>query len=282
MSALLLVEPSQVIVQNTWGRIAVTTLDASGVPADPYSLTLNILDIYGNSLLTDTWTAITTPARLVHVTTGKFYIDFGNQTLNNETNGPYEWLFNWQVSLFSGGQQQNSMQKVKIVSPKMALIMTDLKLMIDKSRKLVNAANDCYLGYTEANLAMYLQGGLENINAYQPSLAFSMENYPMEYRQILIDSAMVVGVMSQELFAIDTDLQNYSDQGTSFTLAHQPQLAGYLNALTARLDKLIPQMKLQLIQSGTLHIQMGPNYRFNQIMQAGPSGAVYRGVVFTG
>jgi hypothetical protein len=154
--------------------------------------------------------------------------------------------------------------------------------MIDKSRKFVAPESECFLGYTDANLLNYLYGGLQTINAYQPSLTLTFENFPFTYKQILIDSSLVVGVMSQQLYAVDTDIPNYSDNGVSFSFQHQPQLASFLNALTQRLDKLIPQMKLQLINSGILHTQLGPNYRMQQLLEAAPNGATFRGIWFAG
>lgn len=135
---------------------------------------------------------------------------------------------------------------------------------------------------SDSQLIAFLQGGLQNINAYQPSLTLSLENFPIEFKQILIDASLITGVMSQQLYAIDTDIPNYNDQGTSFVITHQQQLAGFLNQITARLDRLIPMMKLQLIQPGTLHIQMGPSFRLQTLMSAAPQGSIFRNVFFKG
>jgi hypothetical protein len=201
---------------------------------------------------------------------------------NSETNSPQEWLFNWQIKMIDGDEQQNVIQKVKVITHKVASLLSEFRVLIDKSSKLISPSSECFLGYTDSNLISYLEGGLGTINAYQPSLTFTFENFPLEYRQILLDAGLITGVMSQQLYAIDTDIPNYNDQGTSFVIVHQPQLASFLNQVSQRLDRLIPMMKLQLIQPGSLHIQAGPNFRLNQLMQAAPSGAIFRNVFFKG
>lgn len=278
MSSFLSVEPTIIVLQNTVARVSISVQDENGVAADPYELKLDVMDLGGNLLTSDTFPA--PAARLMHPGVGQFYIDFGNQTTNNETSYATEWLFNWRVTMTNGGQQQNSMQKIKIIQAKLASLIPDLRLIIDKSRKLTSPDSQCYLGYTDANLVAYIEGGLQTINAYQPSLVLTIDSFPFEYRQILIDAALITGATSQQLYAIDTDIPNYSDQGTSFVITHQAQLAGFLNQVTARLDKLIPMMKLQLISSGALHVAMGPNYRLSTIINASPSGALFRNMFF--
>ena len=88
--------------------------------------------------------------------------------------------------------------------------------------------------------------------------------------------------MSQELFAIDTDIPGYNDQGNSFVIQHQPQLASYLSWLSSRLDKLIPMLKLNFVSAGSLHIEAGPNFRLAQLINAAPAGALFRNVFFKG
>lgn len=276
-----MLEPTVVILENTTGRVTVSIKNDSGVLVDPYSLKLSIFNACGGKAeYEDEWTATTPGVRLVKTGTGQFYIDFGNQTVNNETGYPVEWLFNWAVTMVNGGAIQQQIQKIKVIPLITASYLPELRLLIDKSRKLTTPDSSCFLGYTDANLVTFLEGGLQTINAYQPSLVFAIQNFPKAYKQILIEAALVVGVMSQELFAIDTDIPNYNDQGTSFVITHQAQLASFLNQLTQRLDRLIPQMKLQLISPGSLHIQMGPNYRLSQVVEASPSGSLFRNMFF--
>lgn len=347
------VAPSEIVLQNTTGRIAIIVHDENG-NLDPYNINLRVLDRSGSVLMQDIWP---NPAnRIIHSGLGQFYVDYGpttakfdgahlagvttlnveeanpansvfwpatgNVTLDfgynketiqytsinitsssgtitlatpttiqhaggmivtgstSETESLGEVLFDWQVQVTQGGPISDSIQKVKVVSSRMASLLPEFKLMIDKTRKFVDVASECYLGYTNDQLVAFLEGGLGTINAYQPSVMFSMENYPLEHRQILLDAGLLVGVMSQQLYAIDTDIPNYNDQGTSFVIAHQPQLASFFNQVSQRLDKMIPMMKLFYINSGGVHVQMGPSYRLQQIMEAAPGGSLFRNLIF--
>lgn len=280
--ATIISDPNVVTVQNSVERVTVTFTDASGALVDPTSITLNVMDLGATVLLSAIY-PVTSPAttRIIKQAIGTYYIDYGNQSPNVETNNPAEVIFQW-AGVMTDGTVANTLQKIKVISVRTASLMPDLRQMIDKSHKLVDVANDCFLGYTNGQMLMYLEGGLQNINAYQPSVVFTLDNYPLDYKQLLIDSSLITGVMSQQLYAIDTDIPNYNDQGTSFVISHQPQLASFLNQITQRLDKLIPMMKLQMITSGSVHVAMGPNFRLQTLLSASPSGAIFRGVYFAG
>jgi hypothetical protein len=132
-------------------------------------------------------------------------------------------------------------------------------------------------------LIQYLEGGLQMINKYQPSVFFTFETFPIcQFRILLLEAALLVGAMSQTLFAIDTDVPSYNDQGQSFVINHQQPLASYLNDLARRLDQQIPSFKLHFVSGGSVLTQMGPNYRLQTVMTAAPSGSLFRNVFFTG
>ena len=168
---------------------------------------------------------------------------------------------------------------VKIVPTIIFALLNKFRLMIDKTRKLVNSdPNDpCYLGYTDGQLSQYLAGGLQIINSYQPYGTFNFFNFPyFDYDFILLETSLIAGLLSQNLYAVDNDIPQWSDNGSSFLITHGTQLAQYINMLTQRLDKLIPQFKLHFVQSGSIHYQMGANYRLAQLISAAPSGSLFR------
>lgn len=279
--AISVLQPNVIVLQNTADRILVSIEDDNGVAVDPFELRVSMLDLGGTEKISALWPSVST--RLVRTGVGQFYIEIGNQTPNSETDAPYKWVFDWRAQLTSTSGYIHSLQNVSIISVRTASFLPDLRLLIDKSRKRTTTpagGKPCYLGYSDSMLVSFLEGGLQNINAYQPSLTLSLDNFPMEFRQVLIDSSLITGVISQQLYAIDTDIPNYNDQGTSFVITHQPQLAAFLNQITQRLDKIIPMMKLQLINPGTLHVQMGPSYRLQTLMSAAPSGALFRNMFF--
>ncbi len=271
------------------GTLVLNIVDAVPSSTTAWPLTGDVILDYGNADLQEkvSYTAISLIAGTGTITlsmpTLKQHLSgstmFGPA---RETCGLEDILFDWRVQAAPSGQIINTIQKMSIISHRAMSFIPELRLLIDKSRKVTAPESDCFLGYSDSQLIAFLQGGLQNINAYQPSLTLSLENFPIEFKQILIDASLITGVMSQQLYAIDTDIPNYNDQGTSFVITHQQQLAGFLNQITARLDRLIPMMKLQLIQPGTLHIQMGPSFRLQTLMSAAPQGSIFRNVFFKG
>lgn len=276
--SIVILDQNIMVLENTVARPSITIQDSSAVNTDPFELKVDIFDLGGSLKVTDTWPA--PAARIVRPAVGQFYLDFGNQLPNTETNDPQEWVIDWRVQMVSGESFTHSIQKIKVISIKTASLMPEFRLLIDKSRKLIAPASECFLGYTDAQLLSYLEGGLTTINAYQPSLTFTLDNFPLDYKQVLLDAGLITGAISQQLYAIDTDIPNYNDQGTAFVITHQPQLAGFLNQITSRLDKLVPMMKLQLLSPGSIHVQSGPNFRLTQLVQAAPGGSLFRGVFF--
>jgi hypothetical protein len=129
---------------------------------------------------------------------------------------------------------------------------------------------------------MYMEDGINIINGYQPETVsgFTLGNFPWTtFRHLANETALMAGVLSQQLFAIDTDLPNYSDQGISFIISHQPQLASLFNTIAQRLDKMIPMMKQQFVSTGSIHLEMGPNFRLATLVNAAPNGALFRNLL---
>lgn len=277
--SLLVLDKNIICLVGATARVSIAIEDNDGNLIDPYLLKLRVLDESNKVIFEEQWED-GVPGRIKRASVGKFYADFGRQTPNTETRSPAELMFNWEVQVSETGQITYSLQKFKIISAKVAGYLPEFRLMIDKARKLIDINNDCFLGYTDGQLLSYLEGGVQTINAYQPTVMMDLESFPSSHRQILLESALVVGVTSQQLFAIDTDIPNYSDQGVSFVISHQPQLASFLNQMTQKLDKLIPMMKLQFVNSGSVHVQLGPNFRLTQLVQASPTGALFRNMFF--
>lgn len=276
-------QPVALAMVDTISRLKIQVTDANGDAADADNVVFTLLDLENNVLVTDDFsvggTRIVKPAG----TFGQYYFPLGDVAPNNETNTPRELMAKWDIDAPGSASDITVVQAAKVVTVRTMFLVPFLRLLIDKSVKVVdeNPANPCFLGYTDSNLVMFLEGGLQIINAYEPYPIFSsLDDFPDTFRHVLLESALISGVMSQELFAIDTDVPNFSDQGNSFVLQHQPQLAAFLNTITQRLDRLIPLMKLKLINNGALHIQAGSNFRLTQLLQASPNGALFRNTFF--
>ena len=200
--------------------------------------------------------------------------------ISDETSCMAKLSFVWKYTDV-GSNSNETIQVVYVLPLVMLSMLPRFRQLIDKSLKMVSEADKCFLGYTDATLIGYLLGGLEKINAYQPSVFFTPANFPYAmFGEILIESALIVGVMSQTLFAIDTDITSYSDQGQSFVINHQQPLASFLQTIVNNLDRNIPLFKLHFVKSGSVLTQQGPSYRLNTLMEAAPNGSLFRGVFF--
>lgn len=270
--------PIELVLQNATGAPELIVVDSEENPINVTNVIVTLLDSSGKTIVTDNFQDAGT--RINNPETGKYTFELGNVSPNNETNQVRDLLIQWWIQSPGGAANVVATQIIKVVSVCALQMAHYLRNMIDKSAKSVNAdpLDFCSLGYTDANLIQYLEQGLSLINAYQPYPTFcTLEQFPMKkFMHILLESSMVAGVMAQQLFAIDEDIPNYSDQGNSFVIQHAPQLSQFLQMISARLDKLIPQMKHHFVNSGGLHIQGGTNFRIATLLNAAPGGVTIR------
>lgn len=278
-------QPVEMVLANTVERIDILVVDADGQPMDATELVFQLRRIDDSLIYEEDF--INAPSRIVNPGTGRYYFPMGDTPLvagaNPETGTCGDFLCVWQVVGPVGSEQVSIVQVVMVVSAYAMSLLPDLRMQIDKAAKMVSEdpSDPCFLGYTDSQLMRFLLNGLTIWNLYEPYPTFmSLDQFPVIYRQGLISAALLVGVRSQELFAIDTDIPQYSAQGTSFVIDHQPRLAAYLSQLAQWLDKIIPISKQKLMRSGTLHVQMGPNYRLTTLLGMSPSGALFRNMFF--
>jgi hypothetical protein len=297
MSLVVDARPSTLVLVNTTERVNIELSDANGVLVDATELKLQVRDLGDNVLYKDDFFNPPTPpgvTRIVHPSTGKYYFPLGDPTLfpltplgppNRETMNTGRLLMYWTVQGPVGTEVRNVVQTVRIVTGRTLSLIDDFRGLIDKSLKAVSEdpSDPCFLGYTDSMLARYLEGGLNTWNMYEPYPTFNtIDDFPMQYEEGLLEAGLLIGVMSQELFAVDTDIPNYSAQGQAFVIQHQPQLAQYFNKMAQRLDKLIPIAKLKLVRSGSIHTEIGPNFRLQTIISAAPNGALFRNFFLAG
>ena len=278
----LVVEP-ELILKNTIENVDLTVLDSSGNNIDVTGsgeIELTILKPDGNELFVDKFNSPPDPpTRIIKITaaTGKYYFPFGDEA--GETDSQGEYLFKWRVTQDTGLETESRIQVVTVVTASVYKLIDCFRLQIDKSRKLVDLdpMDPLTLGYTDEDLLKFLNGGLTLINAAQPYPTFSsLDSFPGLFSQILIDAGLLVGIMTQQLYAIDTDIPNYSDQGNAFVLDHFPRLAAYCGQLRDDLKTRIPDMKRHLITTGSVKIEAAANFRLAQLIQAAPNGALFR------
>jgi hypothetical protein len=267
-------------------RINIALYDDSGNPVDATALHLQVLDM-GKRLKyeDDYFSPPNPPTRIVKptATTGQYYINWGdplepvNVPIQRESRTVQDLFFIWRAVGGVGTEPSVVLQVVKIVDPIVMSYLPKFRLQIDKAAKLICEEGNIFLGYSDAQLLMYMEGGMNILNTYQPATNIFLENFPQGNLQLLIDTATIVALQSQSLFATDTDLQ-YQDQGYSFNFDHFPKLQQFMSTLQARIDRLAPLFKLQFATYGSLHIEGGSSYRLSQLLSASPSGTLFRGM----
>lgn len=270
--------PINVGLINAVTRIDILVCDAEGTPVNASSVNLTVMRLDNTVVYQGAFGG----GRITNPATGRYSFSIGDivytTPTNPETGIGGEVLLIWNVAV-DNVPISAQVQKIWLVSAYALSLSSDLREVIDKAAKDVdtNPANPCFLGYTEAQLFTYLFNGLSIWNMYEPFPTFlTLDDFPQLYRYGLIEAALYVGLTSQELFAVDTDIPNYSAQGTSFVIQHQPALNAIIGRISQRLDKLIPEAKRKLIVYGAAHVQMQANYRFTQLVSSAPSGALFR------
>jgi hypothetical protein len=269
----------KVVLQNTIEAVDLQVTDNSFTPTAVTELKLSILDMGGNVVWSDDYfRADGTLTKIIAQPNvfGSYYYPFGSVVGQTSSFGSY--IFQWYVNTATAVVPTTIVQNVVVIPPILMYQLPYLRLMIDKSRKVVDPGHDVFLGYTDAQLIMFFESGMQIINGYQPeSAVFTTFNFPWNtYRHIALETALMAGVLSQQLFAIDTDIPNYTDQGVSLVIQHQPALAALLTQITARLDNAIPRMKLQFVSTGSIHINQGPNFKLGALISASPTGSLFR------
>ena len=279
----------ELVVQNFKKRLELRVLDDEENPIVASELDLQIQQISGTVHRNDSFTSPPPGGtRIKNPATGIYTFLFGdpaapeNTPTNTESSkAPAKFVLVWNVAGPAGTEEEQPLQSVEIVPVCTFDRVRAFREQVDKARKETSIDPQDFfpLGYTDGQLLEYLRGGLTLINSYQPYPTFAkLQSFPDLFLQTLFDAGLVVAVNAQTLFAIDSDIEQYNDQGTSFVINHQPKLAAFSQAMTQRLDPLIKQMKLHFVNSGSVGIESGPNFRLQTLVQMSPSGATFRNV----
>jgi len=279
------VNPVELVLQSYDQRINITLFDENGDPVDATYLHLKVMDVSKVVLYEDDFiTPPAPPTRIIKPagTTGGYYIDWGDPSIPNqrETTTIRDLFFVWRAIGGAGTEPAVALQVVKVVDPLVLSYLPQFRLQVDKAAKIVDEAGNIFLGYSDAQLLLFLESGLNLINTYQPNTSMVLESFPRTHLHLLIDVATIVALQAQEVFAIDTDI-NYSDQGYAFNISHTQPIHSFLQMLLSRTDRLVPLFKLNFATMGSLAIQAGPSFRMLQLMQAAPRGILFRGYLST-
>ena len=240
-------------------------------------LDLEIVDSSNNVLFSETYwpTYVPSNRRITNPSTGKYQIKWGVNDDETQTAGPL--LANWHIRQNSTGEDFYRTQVIDVVSPQVLRILPYFRLQIDKSVKVVYPEEWCFIGYSDAQLIMFLELGLSRINSAQPYPYWSnLGSFDIDAgMQILIRAALVEGLRAQYLFAVDTDVPSYSDSGHSFVIQHGPQIKSMIDSLDAQLDRDIQAFKLHYVGVGRVSTELRVGTTFYQLISSAPFGALF-------
>lgn len=254
-------------------------------------LDLEVTNLAGTTLYSETYFPVPIPddRRITSPSTGKYQIKWGSENLvvdgidsgTGETANAGPQLFNWHLRQTDTTEDFYRTQLVEVVSPRTLAMLPRFRLQLDKSLKVIDPAQWCTLGYSDAQLMVYLQMGLARINAAQPYVGWSsIDDFPLEsYFEILIRSSLLAALDSQYLFAVDTDVPAFSDQGHSFVITHAAQLKSMRDSLATELARDIREFKLHFVRSGSIGAEFRLGWSFYQTLTTAPPGSLFRNTI---
>ncbi|RLI87326.1 MAG: hypothetical protein DRP01_02135 [Archaeoglobales archaeon] len=259
---------------------AVIDIDkTTGPGGDPNGeLELQVTTAGGHVIYTESFwpPPLIAEPRIKKAATGKYYIKWGTGALETAYTGTI--VFNWHSRQNATSEDAYRSQIAEVVSPRILTLFPSLRLLLDKTVKPNLPEKYCFIGYTDGMLGIFLKMGLHYINSFQPYPCWtSLDYFPIEdYSTILLKAAMYQAITSQLLFAIDTDVPNFSDSGRSFVLQHAQPLAAYLQNLKQELEGTIPNFKRHFVNSGTVSIEARLDLAFGMLLATSPPGNLFR------
>lgn len=259
------------VARYAFNRLFLTSPTVVDVPSSSIQVDQTVLN---NAALVIFGTASTFISVNGDMAFGDTYI---TALLANRTLLTGDSLFQWQVTAAKGLGSVSIIQVVKVASPKAFAILPYFRTELDKALKQVGQ-DLARTGYTDAQLMGYLALAVTEINAYQPITNLTLDTFPTrDFMMILIWTALLVALISQGLFAIDTDI-DYADRGASFRMDHAAKIQSYVGIIISRLEQRMQQFKLQYADVGTVKFEAGASFRISQILQASPTGSLFRGI----
>jgi hypothetical protein len=223
---------------------------------------LNIIDISDDSTALSVTFGPAGGNGVTRAATGIYQFSF------NTTTYPDEYLAAFRTVLTNEVVNHNIF--IKSVTARHFKYASMLRLQVDKAQKEVSdeienmdqsdfaPAVPFRFGVDDKDLIYYLEQGLHYINLVPPYTSFSIDTYPFaNYGGLLIDSAIIAYLVSQGIFAIDTDY-NYALGGNSFVIDHFSKLSAMQAALLNRFNLMVIKFKQQFRSPGTVKFQYLP------------------------
>ena len=177
----------------------------------PYSITLNVTDTAGNSVVGDTvvWPgpADTMLTEVTENETFVYYYDVPADTLS--AGSTYQAVF--QIRSSVGSVAQHAFQVIEVPPTAALQYFPALRMCIDKYQKRRNLLQ----AYQDSDIYEYLIRGLEIVNGWNPVTSFQMTTLPSPLVPFWLMAGQLWGLNAQ--FLLETDLQ-FSFSGQTVTL----------------------------------------------------------------
>lgn len=254
-------------------------LDADGVPVEPDSVTVTISSGEDDtSLYTESTDTPPVSPRIENSATGAYYIILGtgSDDAEAETDGTYGQIYvTWSVDFGGTVGVVEETSTVSIVQLSIFNLISQLRLIVDKVGKPIDtdSVNPMYTGYSDAQLFQFLNHGLSTINWYGPPVTWTaLAEFPAEHYSVLLEAATYAALLSQTLFAIDTELDSYSDLGGSWMVTRSPKLQAMLASIVSRLDVTVPKMKKFYYTPGGIYRQVSRRGSVVSLAMPGANG----------
>jgi len=262
---------STVITLKNVPKRAKIFISKDGQPYDPGVVSLNVADDGGNTV----YTASLLEGQVKREAIGVYYVDLPSvyPPQNLFSSAPKRYMLQWSYGVDAGSEQFIAISWLWVLNHTVYQWFPRLRLQMDKAVKIADKSN---IGYTDAELFYYLQGGMDEVNMFPPVTNFMLDNWPETFGQLLINSATVVGMVSQKLFAVDTDVMPYSDQGFQYTLDHFTRLNTVLAELLAHIQDQMTKFKWEFSQLGSVTVQVVPYFPMAVLLKTSPRGSLFR------
>lgn len=284
----------EAIIAGSRRQLDLSTFLPNSVPVDiqnparggqlHFSLLRESREIHSDDFyngFTDT-SGLSQPTRIVRRDVGKYYYPFGMFGTESTQCGLYQAIWDYRVS--DQFDYETDWQLVRVIPPSILDVLNDTRLILDKALKYYNekTPTPTRIGYSMGMLVQYLELGLSYINNTPPYPTWAtLEIFPRAYKSLLVRSAVMHGLLSQYLYAVDTDIDNYNDNGISYVKQHAPKLFQALQSMKEDLKQEIPKFKTQFVSIGSVVMRNTISYRFDTILENAPNGATLRGFFTT-
>lgn len=202
---------------------------------------------------------------------GIYEYDFGaNQA------GVWACLYRLRIGKAANSRVIRKQHIIRATSHRYLFLIPMLRELLDKSRKrartLARSGRQLNYGFTDAQLATYLEIGMGLINAMPPQTSFAIENFPLDSSatSMLIYAGFIVGLEAQSVYALDTDV-NYQFSGNSINVDHltkigqvlaEPGLANFKDSLSKWKQMFRPR--------GVALVQMQTSFSLGRLVMAIP------------